>query len=97
MTTINEPRCYARECKHWQGTREKPGTEQQDFPVFIHTCAAFPYPREIPDEIADGTNDHTTPYPGDNGIQYEKATKTIDDGLRLRITGYVGEKEPMGK
>lgn len=28
-------------------------------------------PEGDPEEIAYGTNDHTTPYPGDNGIQYE--------------------------
>ena len=34
------------------------------------TCAAFP--EGIPDEILDGTNQHSQPYPGDNGILYER-------------------------
>lgn len=33
-----------------------------------HTCAAF---QQIPWEIWDGENDHTQPFPGDNGIQFE--------------------------
>jgi hypothetical protein len=31
-------------------------------------CKAFP--KKIPDEIWQGKNDHTKPYPGDNGIQF---------------------------
>ena len=31
-------------------------------------CAAFEH---IPDEIWNGDNHHTSPYPGDHGIQYE--------------------------
>jgi len=34
-------------------------------------CEAFPY--GIPEEIANGTVSHRTPYPGDTGILYEPA------------------------
>ena len=34
------------------------------------TCRAF-NPDRIPDEILNGENDHTEPFPGDNGIQFE--------------------------
>ncbi len=37
--------------------------------AFGHHCAAFP--DRIPDAIWKGENDHITPYPGDNGIQFE--------------------------
>jgi len=33
-------------------------------------CEAFP--NGIPEEIAMGGNPHKRPYPGDNGIQFEK-------------------------
>ena len=35
----------------------------------VYKCAAFS--DDIPIEIWTGQNDHTTPYPGDNGIQFE--------------------------
>ena len=33
------------------------------------TCEA--YPKKIPPEIITGEHDHTKPFPGDNGIQFE--------------------------
>lgn len=39
------------------------------------TCTAFP--GGIPREILDGTNQHREPYPGDNGVQYERGL-TLD-------------------
>lgn len=36
-------------------------------------CKAFP--GGIPSEILDGDDDHTTPFRGDNGIQYEPITQ----------------------
>lgn len=35
-------------------------------------CVAFP--EAIPDEIWLGKNPHTTPYSGDNGVQFEQIT-----------------------
>lgn len=49
-------------CEHFDstaGVREK------------KRCAAFP--DGIPDEIWRGDNDHTAPYPGDHGIQFERS------------------------
>lgn len=71
MTTILEPRCSFRRCKHFMYADRKPGQEHAEFPELVLVCAAFPYPKGIPQEIAYGTNDHTTPYHGDNGILYE--------------------------
>lgn len=65
---IIEPICYARNCKHFLGVSQPDGTEMTERVI----CKAFP--DGIPDEIAYGKNLHITPYPGDNGIQYERET-----------------------
>lgn len=38
-----------------------------------HTCKAFP--DGIPPDIWLGKNNHTKPYPGDNGVRFEKVTQ----------------------
>ena len=40
----------------------------------IRKCKAF---QEIPIEIWEGKHNHKTPYPGDNGIQFEEKEKTV--------------------
>lgn len=45
------------DCKHFHG--DQAGWE----------CDAFP--KGIPSEISKNQRDHTQPYPGDNGIQFE--------------------------
>jgi hypothetical protein len=44
----------------------------KDAALGIHKCDAF---ENIPDEIWSGENNHQKPYPGDNGIQFEKVAK----------------------
>ena len=63
---LMEPKCWTRNCKHFIGVSQPDGTEMTE----RHVCKAFP--DMIPSEIAYGDNSHTEPYPGDNGIQYEK-------------------------
>ena len=64
---LEKPKCFERNCKHFWGVSQPDGTELSERVV----CAAFP--NGIPDEIAYGTNKHVKPYPGDNGIQYERS------------------------
>lgn len=49
--------------------------EPELLPNWTHkqTCEAFP--DGIPKEIWDGKDDHTKPYKGDHGIQYEPIKK----------------------
>jgi len=68
-----EPKCHIRKCKFFFGVAntapvEKDGSFTTD--TGNYTCAAFP--DGIPDEISLGNNPHLEPFPGDNGIQYEK-------------------------
>jgi len=44
-------------------------------------CHAFD--GEIPEEILSGRNDHTTPYPGDNGKRYLEATVGMNPPIDL--------------
>lgn len=65
---LNEPKCFVRNCKHFQGVQVRdPNTGDADSK---YVCRAFP--NGIPDEISVGDNLHLKPYPGDHGIQYEK-------------------------
>ena len=62
-----EPRCYKRKCKHYLGVLQPDGTERSEVPY----CEAFP--EGIPDEIAYGDNNHTTPLADqENEIVFEK-------------------------
>jgi hypothetical protein len=63
---IGPPPCFDRQCKHYQGTKQPDGTEATE----VSFCAAFP--DGIPDEIIDGDDLHIQPFPGDNGIRYER-------------------------
>ncbi len=48
-------------CKHHDTSFEHP-----------NRCKAF---KQIPLEIWEGKNDHTKPYPGDNGIIFQRKPK----------------------
>ena len=63
---LQEPKCWTRKCRHYLGVIQPDGTEMTE----TNNCEAFP--EGIPNEIAYGDNDHTKPFPGDNGIQFEE-------------------------
>jgi hypothetical protein len=58
--------CSVKSCKHYRGISQPDGTERTE----VDVCSAFP--SGIPEVITLGKNLHTEPYPGDNGIQYER-------------------------
>ena len=63
---IGPPECFERHCKHYQGIKQIDTTEATE----VSFCAAFP--DGIPDKIVVGDDLHTQPFPGDNGIRYER-------------------------
>ena len=58
MTSLMPPICF--ECKHFDEDKHDKGD---------WVCAA--YPKGIPEKIIYSETDHTKPYKGDNGIQFE--------------------------
>lgn len=63
---LAKPNCSKRNCKHFLGVKNDTNEECNDVVV----CTAFP--DRIPEEIAYGDNQHTSPFPGDHGIQFEQ-------------------------
>ena len=64
---IDEPRCFGRKCKHFQGVSQPDGTELSE----VNVCAA--YPDGIPVDIAYGDDLHASVRDDqDNEIVFEK-------------------------
>lgn len=65
---LQEPRCFARNCKHFDGIRERKENDH------IVVCPA--YPDGIPDRIAYGTELHLTVQEDQVGkIVYERGQR----------------------
>jgi hypothetical protein len=60
---------YCSFCKHFKDYLEV--EPLGEIPYEVPICAAFP--NGIPREIKPGGADHRKPWPGDNGIQFERA------------------------
>lgn len=64
---MKAPICFERYCKHYTGVSQPDGTEMTE----RYVCEAFP--EGIPEEILDGSNDHSEPLTGQgNNIVFEK-------------------------
>jgi hypothetical protein len=62
---IAEPKCWTRQCKHFQGVKQDDEDETTERVV----CLAFP--DGIPAEIAYGNDPHDSLRGDDNGFRYE--------------------------
>ena len=68
---IEEPRCFSRDCRHFQGVEQRGPNEADQ----ILVCPA--YPNGIPDRIAYGTELHLIAQDDQvpNGVVYEKGSR----------------------
>ena len=65
MTSRLAPQCLL--CAHWQSPLDRGDDDSEP----TQTCAAYPLPAGIPDEIWWNRADHRQAQPGDHGIQWE--------------------------
>jgi hypothetical protein len=65
IAMLVEPECHRRGCLNFLGTNGEDDEEKQKL-----VCRAFP--DGIPPEISYGSESHLEPFPGDNGIQFER-------------------------
>ena len=63
---LREPKCFARDCVNFLGVNNEQNETKQ-----LLICKAFL--GGIPDVIAYGSDLHLKPFPGDRGLQFEKA------------------------
>lgn len=56
-------------CKHYLGDKV---IKEKKYVEGIHILYCKAFPDGIPDEIANGNNNHKLPFPGDHGIQFKK-------------------------
>ncbi len=77
---LNEPvPCSKMGCIHYRGVSQPDGTEATE----VDVCSAFP--EGIPAEITSGKNLHTSPYPGDHGIQYSQGVSNVRELVWLPV------------